>query len=445
MKAKSRLSRIQSHHFYAKDNMFKLGKITFSDHGKTIAYHYEVSAAISKYFNKAAPFFAAYDRDVSTVPQSIAVIPLLANIMPIAWFAGFDVYVDELDATFYDSLQQLREEFSKHFPEIKPEVKLHVERLVANAFSENNTALLFSGGLDSFESLTRNLESDPFLVSVRGADIDISDTKRWDDFQRFNNEEKIINDSKLCYVTSNLRKFYTYEADLLVGINWWGKIQHGMALLGLIAPLSYLNGIRNILIASSNTGEVNFGWGSTSETDEKVKWANTNVIHDGFHLRRTEKIQNIVDFAKRTGHYIRLRVCYSDLRVGYNCSVCTKCQRTMLGIILCGENPNDYGFNVPDNFYDLIQKNFGESAMMTTGVAYEWKCLQEKARLSSNPFVIRDAVSEKNNIDTFAALPIDAIISKDAEKKQAKKQMKYRIISRFPKLFDAYLKIRRQF
>ncbi|SCY38763.1 hypothetical protein [Flavobacterium caeni] len=423
--------------------MITLKETRFSNQGQTIVYDYNIDASFQKYFKKAAPFFVTYDRDVSAVPVAIAVIPFLANIMPIAWFVGFDVYVDELDATFYDSLQNLKAEFSKHFPAIKP-ANVHAKRLVTHEITQDERAILFSGGLDSFESVTRNLDFNPYLVSVLGADIDISDTKRWADFQRFNREEKIINDDRLCYVTSNLQKFYSYEVDLLVDVGWWGKIQHGMALISLIAPLSYLNGIRTILIASSNTGEVSFGWGSTSETDEQMKWANTQVIHDGFEFRRTQKIENIVDFAKRTGHYVKLRVCYAEFREGYNCSVCPKCQRTMLGFILCGENPNDYGFKVPANFYDLILKNFKGNVIMTTGVAYEWRCLQEKARASDHPFVINDQLSDQNNIGTFAALPIADLINKNIDKQVATKKVKYVIISKFPKLFQAYLKIRRK-
>lgn len=423
--------------------MITLNQTRFSDQGKTIVYDYSIDASLHKYFKKAAPFFVSYDREVSGVPMGIAVIPFLANIMPIAWFVGFDVYVDELDATFYDSLQNLKAEFAKHFPNIKA-ANLHVKQLVSHEIAQNEMAILFSGGLDSFESVTRNLDANPYLVSVLGADIDISDTKRWNDFLRFNREEQIINDDRLCYVTSNLQKFYSYEVDLLVDVGWWGKIQHGMALISLIAPLSYLNGIRTILIASSNTDEVSFGWGSTSETDEMMKWANTQVIHDGFEFRRTQKIENIVAFAKRTGHYVKLRVCYSELREGYNCSVCPKCQRTMLGIMLCGENPNDYGFKTPANFYDLVLKNFSGNATMTTGVAYEWRCLQEKARETTDVFVIKDQVSEQNNMVTFAALPIADLINQNVEKQVAAKRMKYVLISKFPKLFNAYLKIRRK-
>lgn len=421
--------------------MFRLNQVVFSADGRTISYDYEVGREITKYFNKKESFFASYDAIIGGVPESLAVIPLLANVMPIAWFVGFDVLVPEVDETFFHALTELKSEFSKHFPNIK-ESSLRYDRLVRNAIGGDKSALLFSGGLDSFESLTRNLSADPYLVSVLGADIEINDARRWEDFKRFNTEEPIVNNEKLYYVTSNLRTFYTYEVDLLVEVNWWGKVQHGMALIGLIAPLSHICRIRTIMIASSNTGEVSFGWGSTSETDEKVKWANCNVIHDGFHLRRTDKIHNIVDFANRTGEHIKLRVCYSDLRTGYNCSRCTKCQRTMLGLMLCGANPNDFGFDVPTDFHELVMKNFGADALMTDGVAYEWRCLQDEAKTALETDRIADP---KNNIATFAGLPLDRIINRNADKLLARKKMKYRVINRFPGLFSWYLSLKRKF
>lgn len=428
-----------------KDSMFKLKSTTFSEDGKRISYDYFLDRSIAKFFNEKEPFYLLYDKDVSTVPQSIAVIPLLANVMPIAWFVGFDIYVDELDATFYASLESLKAEFSIHFPEIKQSATLHVEKLINNSFTDTNSALLFSGGLDAFESLTRNIDKDPYLISVYGADIEIKDTKKWDDFKRFNLEEKIINKDRLCYVESNLQTFYTYEVDLLVNIGWWGKIQHGMALLTIIAPLSYIYGITTTLIASSNTGEISFGWGSTSETDEKVKWANQKVIHDGFHLRRTDKIENIINFAKSTGNKVKLRVCYSELRNGYNCNRCPKCQRTMFGFIISGENPEGYGFKIPADFYDLILKNFDNKAVMSVGVKYEWKCLQEKANTSVKPFIIKNETAERAKFNTFVKLNLDAIINKNQNKLQNQNKIKFIIISKFPRLFQMYLKIRRKF
>ena len=425
--------------------MLKIEQLQYSDDGKKITYKYSCSANIAKYFHVKDPFFVSYDIDVTKVPKSIAMIPFLANVVPIAWFTGFDIEVEELDATFHQSLLKLKEEFSKFFPQIKKDIKLHVGKLVQNTIEGNEQALLFSGGLDSFESLTRNIKQKPYLISVLGADIEISDKKRWNDFMKFNNEEEIIDQNKLCYVTANLRTFYTYEVDILANLSWWGKIQHGMALISLIAPLSYLHKITTIKIASSNTSEVHFGWGSTAETDEKVQWANQKVIHDGFQFKRTEKIQNLVDFTKNTGMYPKLRVCYSELRDGYNCNKCAKCQRTMLGLILCGENPNKYGFEVPSNFYELILNNFKANVKMTVGVKYEWACLQQKGTQISNPFIIENKEKEKISINEFLNLNLDKIISTASKEISNSTIKKYIIKTKYPKLFKLYLKIRRKF
>ncbi|OYX26037.1 MAG: hypothetical protein B7Z06_06355, partial [Flavobacteriales bacterium 32-35-8] len=334
--------------------MLTLHKIIFEEDGKKIAYGYSLTPQIKSYFNTKNPFYVAYDQDVSNTPLSLAVIPFLANIMPIAWFAGFDVFVDELDETFYKALIELKNQFEKHHPKIKNKGKLIFKKLVSNTFQENNSMLLFSGGLDSFESLTRNYDKKPYLVSVHGADVKIEDTTRWNQFKIFNEKENIIDNTKLIYLESNLRDFYTYKVSLLINsLSWWGEIQHAMALLGVLAPLTSLLGVKHVFIASSNTKEVDFSWGSRPEVDENMKWANIKVTHDGYHLRRPEKIVNVINFAKEHNEKINLRVCYSELRNGANCNICAKCQRTMLGIILANENPSNYGLQIPDNFYQL--------------------------------------------------------------------------------------------
>ena len=96
--------------------MFKLNQIKFCDEGGRISYDYSVSAGISSYFNQKKSFYTLYDQDISETPLSLAVIPLLANIMPISWFVGFDVHIDEIDETFFESLKILKEQFIKFHP-----------------------------------------------------------------------------------------------------------------------------------------------------------------------------------------------------------------------------------------------------------------------------------------------------------------------------------------
>ncbi|NER13975.1 hypothetical protein GWK08_11025 [Leptobacterium flavescens] len=421
--------------------MLELQQIEIKEKGTALFYRYSIDKKYRKFFNTDQSFYVKYSDNIEGVPPSILNIPFLANVMPIAWFVGFDVVVDELDEVFYQALQNLKEEFLKYYnTSFKGELK--VKKLVKNTIDGNESALLFSGGLDSFESFIRNKDKNPFLVSIHGADVEIEDEVRWNDFIRFNKEEVILDEKRHYYIESNLRTFYTYHVELLVNIGWWGKIQHGMALIGVLAPLTYKKKVTSILIASSNTEEVDFGWGSTPGIDEKMKWANSSVIHDGYHLRRTDKIDNVIDYVKNGGEEIKLRVCYSELRDGYNCSKCAKCQRTMLGIILAGDNPNKYGFEVPDQLYEMILNNFRSKKTLTKGLEYEWRCLQEKASEVDSFFVLKDENEEKNYLKSFIDLDLKQLIDTAVDKPQRKEIFKFLIRNKFSNLYTLYRNIR---
>tara|TARA_R110002049_G_scaffold2235_1_gene16326 strand:+ start:3819 stop:5093 length:1275 start_codon:yes stop_codon:yes gene_type:complete len=424
--------------------MFKINNICFEDSGKKIAYDYAIGNKIKSYFNLKNQFYVLYDQDVSQTPLSLAIIPILANIMPISWFVGFDVYIDEIDETFLNSLNILKEQFIKFHPNKKIGGILHTNKIVKNEFNGNNTSLLFSGGLDSFDSLTRHYHKDPFLISIHGADVAINDTIRWNEFKKFNTEEKIINQSRLFYVESNLREFYTYKVDLLVDhLGWWGMVQHGMALLGVLAPLSYKHNITDVNIAASATHEVSYNWGSSPYIDENMKWANTHPKHDGYQFKRTDKTDNVVNFANNSEFKIKLRVCYADKRTGYNCNVCHKCQRTILSLILTGANPKDYGFEVPNNFYNLIFKNFGEDCVMTKGIKYQWRCIQDKAASVDSFFVLRNFKNEKEAIKRFIALDLDEIVNKNEAKVIQHKKRNFLLKQKFPHLYNLYKKLKK--
>ncbi|MFY0714348.1 hypothetical protein J1D01_11760 [Seonamhaeicola sp. NFXS20] len=423
--------------------MLKLNKIEYLDKGKKIAFDYTVEDKYKSYFHLSNQYYALYDQDISKTPKSIAVIPFLANIMPIAWFVGFDVSIDEIDETFFNSLKILKEQFIKYHPKNDIKGELLVKKTIKNTIKGKETSLLFSGGLDSFDSLTRHYNKNPFLISIHGADVAIDDKLRWEEFKKFNSEEKILNHDRLFYIESNLREFYTYKVDLLVDhLGWWGMVQHGMALIGVLAPLSYKHKITDINIAASATNEINYSWGSSPYIDENMKWANTIVTHDGYEFKRTEKAQNVVDFVNKTGFNFKLRVCYADERTGYNCNKCHKCQRTALSLILANANPNDYGFNLPDNFYDLIFKNFGNDCVMTKGIKYQWTCIQDMAKKTDSFFVLNDKEKEQNAIQRFAQLNLDLIVNKNAEKVKKNKKRKHILRNKFPLLYKIYRKLK---
>ena len=423
--------------------MIKLHQIVFANKGRRINYEYEVSTSVQKFFDKKQLFYSSYGIDVSTTPESIAVIPFLSNIMPIAWFVGFDVHVPEIDETFYNSLLELKEVFIKYYPDKKLKGDIIPQKIIFNKIAGKETCLLFSGGLDSFESYTRNYGLNPYLISIHGADVAISDAKRWTDFKKYNDEEDIVKNDRLFYIETNVRDFYTYKIEFLInGVGWWGKIQHGMSLIGAIAPLSNQLNLNKIIIASSRTKEVDVGWGSSPIVDEKMKWADSSVVHDGFHLKRTDKIDNVISYATKNNTTINLRVCYSEYRDGYNCNVCAKCLRTIFGIILSGSNPNDFGFKVPPNLYDMIYENLEHSNVVNEGGKYHWECLQDKALMNPNFFVLNNRKIEEQAIRSFAKLNLGKILKIISDSPKKNQKLKLILRNKYSGMYKMYLAMR---
>jgi hypothetical protein len=424
--------------------IFELEKIAFADEGKKIMYQYTVTSGIAALFDQNTPFYAIYGADVSSVPISLSVIPLIGNIAPIAWFAGFKIEVDELDEDFYNSLTLIKAIFKKNYPDREIEGSISAKKLVKNGNQGDKTAMLFSGGVDAFATYIRIVDKNPDLVTIHGADIEIEDKRQWNDFLSFNASEKTIAKNPKEYIQANLRDFYTYKVDLLVdGLGWWGKVQHGLGLICLLAPISYLKGYSSIYIASSYTDHISINWGSTPEIDQKISWSALKVIHDGYALKRQDKIDLITSFAADADEDLKLRVCYSELNEKLNCSHCEKCYRTILGIILSGKNPNNYGFKVDEHIYDQVFHKL-EHAHLTEGGQYFWWELMEKAKSTEDYFIFKDEAIERENIARLKNGEIDQLFNQKIEKDKKSKVHTYKFIlrNRFPGLYTLFQKIK---
>lgn len=424
--------------------MLKIEKIYYSDSGKRINYDYNYDKNIAKYFNARDPYFAEYDVYISDIPESIAIIPFLANVAPIAWFAGFSIEVNEIDNEFADSLEAIKKEFIKNHPNIDARnSKLIVNKFVKNNYSASKSAMLFSGGADAYATYFRHNEENLDLLTIHGADIEISDIKQWDRVVSLNKEESIIKDNLNLYIKSNLRTFYTHNVELLLpNLGWWGKVQHGLALNSLIAPLSIIRGYKISYIASSYTDNIDIVWGSTPDIDNKIKWGDTKISHDGYDLKRQEKIDLIVKSVKQINSDINLRVCYSELNKGINCSKCEKCYRTMMGIILNGENPEKYGFKIEDNIYSEIE-NMLRSGFSSEGNKYFWWEISEKMKETNDIYVHKDKHEEKDKINELEKL-IKVNLTNEIKDRSNFSKIKFYLQNSFPKLFKIYLKYRQR-
>ncbi|MBF0695041.1 MAG: hypothetical protein IR153_08290 [Flavobacterium sp.] len=422
--------------------MLKLNQINLIAEESKFIYNYSYDSAISKYF-KPERFFSQYDLDVSAVPQSISVIPFLANFAPIAWFAGFDITVDEIDEDFYNALLAIKQELIKHHPVMEGKVSNINGKLVKNKINGGKSAMLFSGGVDAFATYFRHFDESPDLVTIKGADIELDDEKQWQEVLEFNENEPILKNNDRHYVITNLKDFYSYEVDMLLpNRGWWGNIQHGLALIGSLAPLSFLKGHSRIYIASTRSIHMTFNaWGSMPETDEKISWGGLQVHHDGFELKRQDKVDLIVKSLEQLGKKTTIRVCYSDIKKDLNCSHCEKCVRTIYGIILAGGNPNEFGFRVDSNIYNRIESTL-KRGFRTKGSQFFWRELADKSKSVSTTFYFDDPQVERQKQAELLQL-IDQQTSAEIAPLSGFAKFKYKVINSYPKLFEAYLKIRR--
>jgi hypothetical protein len=135
----------------------------------TIKSSLKVPDRIKKYV-KTQELLVIYEEEI-TDKESILNIPLVSNVLPLAWLTDCDIRVDSLDKRYCESMYDLKEEINKIFPLKQYKTNINVGRLVENYSEAKGTGLLFSGGVDSTYSLITNWSKKPHLLMVWGIDM----------------------------------------------------------------------------------------------------------------------------------------------------------------------------------------------------------------------------------------------------------------------------------
>ena len=320
----------------------------------TIRYRYEVTGPWAEAFNLSQTFEVKYDIDISNVPESIAVVPLLANVLPVAWVYDAEVVVPICDLDFYRCVPEVKRGYERMYPMLRFGGKFSVAAIEDNSRrSLDGSICLFSGGVDAFNTLIQHVEERPVLLTIRGADIKLSDNLGWEKVLR--HVESVSDDFNVSFhqVASNLKSFLddpTLSRRVLASEDgWWHGFQHGLGLLGHAAPLAWRLGKRTVFIASSFTAadRGNYTCASDPMIDNYVRYCGARVVHDGYEFSRQDKVRNIVGYSRTSGTSIRLRVCWES-EGGSNCCGCEKCFRTILAVYAEGADPRNFGFDYDD-------------------------------------------------------------------------------------------------
>lgn len=348
-----------------------------------IYYDYDIEGEeqFKKLFWMGELFSVEYNESIEDVPKSILIIPLICNVLPIAWLNNAIIYIPELDYTFYKSIRLIKKGYEKMLPNLEFKAKLKIKKKVHNDYEASDRVdMCFSGGVDSYSTLISRMEEKPDLVTIWGADIDFENEKGWEVVKDFVQKVGMERGLKNVLIRTAVRRFIDNSElekqyhDILKG-DWWLVMQHGIGLLGNFAPYAYKYKLKTIYIPSTFTKYDNFVCASNPNIDNNLKFGNTSVFHEGYEYTRQDKVKNICDYVKKTKDKIKIRTCFRSLD-GDNCCKCPKCYMTLFAIVSQGMDPNKFGFKFNDEILQKMKESLSEREFLTPIQRSLWKQIQ---------------------------------------------------------------------
>ena len=273
--------------------------------------------------------------------------------MPVAWILDAEIILPELDKDFYEHIDEIKNGYVEMYPKLKFGGKLTVQKLVDNSKNFSNdggAATFFSGGVDSFATLINHIDEHPTLITLWGSDIKLNDFTGWKNVKKHALETANQFKCKNFFIKSSFRQFINEGllsglVDPIVHDGWWHGFQHGIGIISHAAPYVYCNKISKIYFASSfsENQKGTYTCASDPTIDNYLYVGKCQTVHDGYEFNRQDKVRNICKYRRQTDENIQLRVCWESSG-GQNCCHCEKCYRTILAILVEGENPEKYGF-----------------------------------------------------------------------------------------------------
>ena len=328
-----------------------------------------ISKNLKKYF-QTCYLWVKYDVDIHEVPASILQIPVLSNVIMVAWATGADIYVGETDNTFLESLERIKSEICEYYPHFPYSTRIFADHVVTNSFSSQKFGLLFSGGIDSTSSYLKNRARKPNLIVIWGADIPCNREDFWARFKNFCIKFAQTEAVELNFIKTNMREFLD-EAILDICFRryldgpWWGSLQFPVSTAGISAPLTKVKSIGTLLMAAGiitnykDFAHTNFFRNpgrSSNFMQNNFRWADLMFPYDNVELTRHEKVRIFLkpEYNSERQKLI-LRVCHCQFN-SFNCNQCEKCVRSILSLALEEMDPNKCGFHIDKTYFPTLKQ-----------------------------------------------------------------------------------------
>ena len=403
------------HMLYEDSNNEKTINVKGIDINKNIInYDYEVSDNLTPFFNIMNKLKIEYSCDVSDVPYEVAVIPFITGILPMIFLENINLYVDKIDKDFYEAIDNIRNAYKKMLPKGKWKGRIIAKEIIDHSDNSRigNSSVFYSGGVDSTLSIILHEKEKPDYLLIWGSDILQNNEKSWQTAKDLCLSTSKLFDCSPNFISSNFR-FYLNENALttkyrsLLPTSWWYDVQHGAALLGHVAPLSYKNKYSIHYIPSTNSPkDKDEIIASNPMLDESMRFCGCKVIHDGYKYDRVSKIREIVEYKnKHKKKDFNLRVCCVEREEELNCCNCEKCFRTIIEIASCKGDPKEFGFNFTKNELPKIKDFLDNNLLQESNIKY-WREAQDLVKEDKEYF-------KKTKLSWFIDYDLNNIKTKD--------------------------------
>lgn len=206
------------------------------------------------------------------------------------------------------------------------------------------TALCFSGGVDSFYACLSGATTPSALVYVQGFDRPLADESLLPRIRMMLDDVAAACGAEPIIVRTNLR-----EHPVFASSNWERTHGGALACVGHLLDPS----IGHLLIAASFAGDDAPPWGSHAWLDPLLGSSALEIVHAGSDLRRAEKLERLAHEPLLQQH---LRVCWESTGATYNCSRCDKCLATMLVLRETGTLGSHSAFDPPPDFAAALDR-----------------------------------------------------------------------------------------
>jgi hypothetical protein len=285
---------------------------------------------------------------LASMPSSIRWTPGLLNVAPLVWAHGLTLGVPFRHEPMEKGLERIRTKLRQFYPSMSWEGRIVFEGEAEDAATYPGAMALYSGGLDSVHTVYRHFDEHPELVFLDLMELPAAFRR---DSLRKTQEFARAHQLSLTRVTTNLTTFLdrrrlNFGALRPLGHSWWTGVHYGMGMAGAAAPAAHVKQAGTVYFASSFSEEFNVPGGSHPELEGNAAWPGSRVVHDSFDRTRQRKIEEVAAHRPLPAMRPFLQVCHRQIDGLLNCGTCEKCLRTMAGLMVEGELPADWGFEV---------------------------------------------------------------------------------------------------